>query len=282
MVMKKQIRNKIKSLFTESLGFPAQLPLPSVNQPEHKDPYGTGPCPHCGEFAKGTFRHIGAPVFCENNHYWNGTCGHPSCANTPLDEEKLKGGLADNKTLEDIAKHHKVDKEHLKKQWDMGLDVEKEHTDSNLTADEIVKDHLWEDPNYYTNLKNMEGDKQLNEMPYFIDVPDKNGQPLDLQIEKWETEEDFKNFLIKLFSTEFYKDEKQPSIEITDPEEFVKILTNYDGDLLNPTTQFFIQFIRKYRSNGRKITTQTVAPEDLEYVKRFVIDAYNKSKDLIQ
>jgi hypothetical protein len=74
------------------------------------------------------------------------------------EKEKLEGGLADGKSLEDIAKHHKVDIEHLKKQWNMGLDVEREHTKDNLKADEIVKDHLWEDPNYYTNLKQMEKD----------------------------------------------------------------------------------------------------------------------------
>ena len=32
-------------------------------------------------------------------------------------------------------------------------------------------------------------------------------------------------------------------------------------------------------SNGRKITTNTVDQKDIEYVKRFVIDAYNKAKD---
>lgn len=71
--------------------------------------------------------------------------------------EKLKGGLADGKTLEDIAKHHKVSMDKLKKQWDMGMNVEKEHTSDNLEADEIVKDHLWEDPEYYTKLKKVEG-----------------------------------------------------------------------------------------------------------------------------
>lgn len=72
------------------------------------------------------------------------------------ESEKLKGGLADGKSLEDISKHHKVSIEDLKKQWNMGIDVEKEHTDDNLKADEIVKDHLWEDPEYYTALKKVE------------------------------------------------------------------------------------------------------------------------------
>ena len=75
--------------------------------------------------------------------------------------EKLKGGLSDNKTLIDIAKKHDS-KNHvemiksLKKQLEMGLKVEKEHTDNMGKAKEIVLDHLWEDPNYYTKLKKME------------------------------------------------------------------------------------------------------------------------------
>jgi len=72
------------------------------------------------------------------------------------DAEKIEGGLADGKSLEDIAKHHKVSIEDLKKQWNMGMNVEKEHTDDSLKADEIVKDHLWEDPKYYTALKKVE------------------------------------------------------------------------------------------------------------------------------
>lgn len=74
------------------------------------------------------------------------------------ESEKLKGGLADGKSLEDIAKYHKVSIEDLKKQWNMGIDVEKEHTDDNLKADEIVKDHLAEDPKYYSKLKKMENE----------------------------------------------------------------------------------------------------------------------------
>lgn len=285
--MKKQIRNKIKSLFKESLSFN------NADNKQPEDPYGAGPCPHCGEFAIGTMRHKGSPVSCKNNHFWKGTCScHP---NTPVEtgkaywggkdgvqEDKLPGGEADDMTLKDIAKSHEVPVSNIKNQFKQGKEHEAEHTNDEEIAGEIAKDHLGEVPDYYKQLKDAGIDEQkLNEMPYFNDIPDKNGQPLDLQIEKWSTEEDLKKFLIKLFSTEFYNDEKQPSIEITNPEEFVKILTNYDGDVTNPTTQFFIQFIRKYKANGRKITTNTVVPEDIEYVKRFVIDAYNKSKEYI-
>jgi hypothetical protein len=80
------------------------------------------------------------------------------------DEEELKGGLADKKTLKDIAKKH--DKKgyyhiddmvsSLKKQLNMGLKVEMEHTKDVKKAREIAMDHLWEDPSYYTKLKKIE------------------------------------------------------------------------------------------------------------------------------
>ncbi len=78
--------------------------------------------------------------------------------------EKLKGGISDKMSLEDIAKKH--DKKgyyhiedmvkFLKKQLDKGIKIEKEHTNNDLMAKEIAMDHLSEDPNYYTNLKQIE------------------------------------------------------------------------------------------------------------------------------
>ena len=70
--------------------------------------------------------------------------------------EGILNGLAKNKTLEDIAKKHKVKLQTIKKELMMGLKVEKEHTDSKLTAKKIAMDHLVEDPYYYTKLKKME------------------------------------------------------------------------------------------------------------------------------
>lgn len=70
--------------------------------------------------------------------------------------EKIKGGLADNKTLKDVATHHKVELKSLRKEFITGLEVEMEHTDDEEVAEEIAKDHLWEDPNYYTKLKKVE------------------------------------------------------------------------------------------------------------------------------
>jgi hypothetical protein len=104
-------------------------------------------------------------------------------------EEKLKGGLADNKTLEQIAKKHdKKGYYHvddmmstLKKQLQMGIKVEMEHTKDKSKAKEIAMDHLYEDPNYYSKLKKMEtkeatgaGNSGSYETPAFVAKNSKN------------------------------------------------------------------------------------------------------------
>lgn len=42
------------------------------------------------------------------------------------------------------------------KQVKMGVEVEKEHTNDPAIAEKIAKQHLEEDPKYYTKLKKME------------------------------------------------------------------------------------------------------------------------------
>ena len=77
---------------------------------------------------------------------------------------KIKGGLSDNKTLEDIARQHDekgyYDVEDmvlsLKKQLQKGIKVEMEHTNDKNIAKEIVMNHLFEDPNYYDKLSKIE------------------------------------------------------------------------------------------------------------------------------
>ena len=100
-----------------------------------------------------------------------------------INEDKLKGGNTDEKTLEDIAKKHDkkgyyhVDDmvKSLKKQVKIGLPIELDHTDDKDIAMEIVKDHLWEDPNYYTKLKKVGVDenKQFSPPPQETETYDK-------------------------------------------------------------------------------------------------------------
>ena len=77
--------------------------------------------------------------------------------------EILQGGLADNLKLKDIAKKHNVDIEEIKAEAKMGIKVELEHTDDKNLAFEIAKDHLFEDPKYYSKLKTIETPEKLVE-----------------------------------------------------------------------------------------------------------------------
>ena len=70
--------------------------------------------------------------------------------------DKIKGGLADNKSLDDIAEKHGVTLDVIATQLEEGIKVEMEHTDSKEQAEEIAKDHLFEDAEYYSKLAKVE------------------------------------------------------------------------------------------------------------------------------
>lgn len=72
------------------------------------------------------------------------------------EKEELKGGLADKRTLQDIADHHGVPLSEIEKQYNIGIKVEREHTENDEKAAEITKDHIWEIKDYYTKLKKVE------------------------------------------------------------------------------------------------------------------------------
>ena len=76
---------------------------------------------------------------------------------TMTDHEIIKhitgGHLAKAMTLTQIAKKHKVSLKELQKQVDMGMKAESEHTSSKREQMKIVKDHLYENPKYYSLLK---------------------------------------------------------------------------------------------------------------------------------
>lgn len=73
--------------------------------------------------------------------------------------DKLKGGLADGKTIADIAKLHKKNLEVAKTELAKGIKVELEHTTDKELAKEIALDHLYEDIFYYTKLAKVEETK---------------------------------------------------------------------------------------------------------------------------
>ena len=69
--------------------------------------------------------------------------------------ETIAYGLLQN--LLQVGKHKDIpDEEFDAEQLNIGVDIEKEHTDDPAIAKEIAKDHLAEIPNYYTRLKKME------------------------------------------------------------------------------------------------------------------------------
>lgn len=71
-------------------------------------------------------------------------------------EEEFKG----HKSVEEIAKKHKVSPSSIQKQLEMGMKVEHEHTTDNDEAMDIALQHLDEIPNYYSKLKKMEKVKE--------------------------------------------------------------------------------------------------------------------------
>jgi len=70
------------------------------------------------------------------------------------EHEMKKGGhLAKGMSLKQIAKMHDVTLRHINRQVSYGMKAESEHTSSKAMQLRIVKDHLYENPNYYTILK---------------------------------------------------------------------------------------------------------------------------------
>ena len=63
------------------------------------------------------------------------------------------GKLKPYKTVEQIAKKHRLDVSFIQKQLDMGEPIEHEHTKDHKLATEIALQHLDEIPDYYTRLK---------------------------------------------------------------------------------------------------------------------------------
>ena len=63
-----------------------------------------------------------------------------------------------HKTVEQIAKKHRLDVSFIQKQLDMGEPIEHEHTKDHELARDIALQHLDEIPDYYTRLKKMEAD----------------------------------------------------------------------------------------------------------------------------
>lgn len=71
-------------------------------------------------------------------------------------KEYIKGGKAEGKDCEAIAKRHGVDVKVIEAQEKKGIKIEHEHTPDDNIAAEISRDHLVEHPYYYDYLEDME------------------------------------------------------------------------------------------------------------------------------
>lgn len=104
--------------------------------------------------------------------------------------EKLKGGESDNISLLDIAIKHTYDDatdstskdrinamhSKLKKQLEIGINVEMEHTNDKEKAKEIAMDHLSEEPNYYSKLKKTGLEEDCWKNYKMVGMKEKNGK----------------------------------------------------------------------------------------------------------
>ena len=66
--------------------------------------------------------------------------------------------IKSHKTVEQIAKRHRLEVSFVKNQLEMGIPIEHEHTKDKDLATDIALQHLDEIPDYYTRLKKMEAD----------------------------------------------------------------------------------------------------------------------------
>ena len=82
-----------------------------------------------------------------------------------------------HKTVEQIAKKHRLDVAFIQKQLDIGEPIEHEHTKDHTLAVDIALQHLDEIPDYYTRLKKMEADAKKHHKK-FKDVKEESDSAL--------------------------------------------------------------------------------------------------------
>jgi hypothetical protein len=85
----------------------------------------------------------------------------------------MKEQLKPYKTVEQIAKKHRMDVSDIQKQLDMGAPIEHEHTRNKKLAVEIALQHLDEFPDYYTRLKKMEASAKKEHKKFKDIIPEK-------------------------------------------------------------------------------------------------------------
>ena len=113
--------------------------------------------------ASGKCKDMNEEYFASTQDFKNAaaTSGVDALKSIAFEQEEIEGGLADGKSVEDIADEHSVNIKDIVAQIKKGKKVEMEHTNDPNVAIEIAKDHEMEHPFYYDALENME--KELAE-----------------------------------------------------------------------------------------------------------------------
>ena len=83
--------------------------------------------------------------------------------------------IKSHKTVDEIAKKHRLDISFIQNQLEMGIPIEHEHTRDKVLATDIALQHLNEIPDYYTRLKKMESSAK-KEHKKFKDVKEERGE----------------------------------------------------------------------------------------------------------
>jgi len=83
--------------------------------------------------------------------------------------------IKSHKTVDEIARKHRLDVSFIQNQLEMGIPIEHEHTRDRVLATDIALQHLNEIPDYYTRLKKMEASAK-KEHKKFKDVKEQKGE----------------------------------------------------------------------------------------------------------
>ena len=81
---------------------------------------------------------------------------HTIAVRKMMGEDHVEGDMKRPHSVESIADKHKVSVAEIMQALAVGKEVEKEHTNDEKTAETIALAHLWEKPDYYTQLAKME------------------------------------------------------------------------------------------------------------------------------
>jgi len=167
-------------------------------------------------------------------------------------KDLIPGGMADGKSIQDIADKHHTDVANIQSQLEKGVEVEMEHTSDQDMAHEIALDHIWELPDYYDRLEKVE--KQIAEETQLQQI--KAGELVDQFTKKYQGK------TIIVFDTETLG--LQTQIDYIQLTELAAMAV--DGDDFNVIDK--MNYKANLRPDSKKVTTSPTSPEFKDYVKR--------------